>query len=119
MSPVAPTPNWIWDFAVSFYKHRPLAPMLLKYPSTYLISSLLSPWGFPGVSDGKESACNAGNTSLIPGSRRSPGEGNGNSLQYSSLENAMDRGAWQVTVHGVAKSQDMTERLTFLSPQGY
>ena len=112
MSPVAPTPNWIWDFAVSFYKHRPLAPMLLKYPSTYLISSLLSPWGFPGVSDGKESACNAGDTSLIPGSRRSPGEGNGNSLQYSSLENSMDRGAWQAIVHRVSKESDMTERLT-------
>jgi len=61
--------------------------------------------GFPHSSLGKESACNAGDLGLIPGSGRSPGEGNGNLLQYSCLENPMDRGAWQATVHGVAKSQ--------------
>ena len=61
--------------------------------------------GFPGGSDGKEYACNAGDLDSIPGSGRSPGEGNGNPLQYFCLENSMDRGAWQVTVHGVAKSQ--------------
>ena len=60
----------------------------------------------------KESACNAGNLGLIPGLRRSPGEGNGNLLHYSYLENSMDRGAWWTTVHRVAKSQDMTEQLT-------
>ena len=60
--------------------------------------------GFPGGSDGKESACNAGDLDLIPGSGRSPGEGNGNPLQYSSLENSMDRGAWWATVHGVTES---------------
>ena len=60
---------------------------------------------FPGGLDGKESACNAGDLGLIPRSGRSPGEGNGNPLQYSCLENAMDRGAWWVTVHGVTKSQ--------------
>ena len=60
---------------------------------------------FPGGSDGKESACNAGNLGLIPGSGRSPREGNGNPLQYSCLENPKDRGAWQATVHGVTKSQ--------------
>ena len=60
--------------------------------------------GFPGGSDGKESACNSGDLSLIPGSGRSPGEGNDNPLQYSCLENSMDRGAWWATVHGVAKS---------------
>ena len=49
--------------------------------------------GFPGGSDGKASACNAGDTGSIPGSRRSPGEGNGNPLQHSCLENPMDRGA--------------------------
>ena len=58
---------------------------------------------FPGGSDGKD-ACNAGDLGLIPGSGRSPGEGSGKPLQYSCLENPMDRGAWQVTVHGVAKS---------------
>ena len=55
--------------------------------------------------DGKESACNAGDLGLIPGSGRSPGEGNGYPLQCSCLENPMDRGAWWATVHGVAKSQ--------------
>ena len=60
--------------------------------------------GFPGGSSGKESACNAGDPCSILGSGRSPGEGNGNPLQYSCLENPMDRGAWQGTVHGSAKS---------------
>ena len=59
--------------------------------------------GVPGGSDGKESACNAGGQSSIPGSGRSPGEGNGTPLQYSRLENPMDRGAWQATVHGVTR----------------
>ena len=59
---------------------------------------------FPGGSDGKESACNVGDPGLIPGSGRSPREGNGNWLQYSCMENPMDRGAWRATVHGVAKS---------------
>ena len=61
--------------------------------------------GFPGGSDGKESACNVGDLGLIPGLRRSPGGGHGNSLQYSCLENPMDRGAWWVTVHVVTKSR--------------
>ena len=60
--------------------------------------------GFPGGSDGKESACNARDVGSIPRSGRSPGEGNGNPLQYSYLENPADRGAWWATVHGVAKS---------------
>ena len=58
-----------------------------------------------GGSDGKESACNAGDPGSIPGLGRSPGEGNGYPLQYSCLENSKDRGAWQVIVHRVAKSQ--------------
>ena len=62
-------------------------------------------WGFPGGSDGKESACNAGDPGLIPGSGRSLGEGNGCPFQYSCLENSMDRGDWWATVHGVTKSQ--------------
>ena len=60
---------------------------------------------FPGGSDGKESACNAGDPGSISGLGRSPGEGNGNPLQYYCLENSTDRGAWQATVHGVVKSQ--------------
>ena len=59
--------------------------------------------GFPGFSDGKESACSLGDLGLIPGFGRSPGEGHGSPLQYSCLENPMDRGAWCATVHGVAK----------------
>ena len=61
--------------------------------------------GFPGGSAGKESACNAGDMGLIPGSGRSPGEGNGYPLQYSCLENPMDKGVWWATVRGVTKSQ--------------
>ena len=56
-------------------------------------------------SGGKESACNGGDPGSIPGPGRSPGEENGNPLQYSYLENSMDRGAWWATVHGVTKSQ--------------
>ena len=60
---------------------------------------------FSGGSDGKESACSVEDLGLTPGLGRSSGEGNGNPLQYSCLENPMDRGAWRATVHGVAKSQ--------------
>ena len=62
-------------------------------------------WGFPGDSDGKESACNVGHLGLIPGWGRSSAEGNGYPLQYSCLENSMDSGAWQATVHGVTESR--------------
>jgi len=62
-------------------------------------------WGFPGGLDGKESTCNTGDPGSSPGSRRCPGEGNGYPLQYSCLENSMDRGAWWATVHGVPQSQ--------------
>ena len=59
--------------------------------------------GFHGGSDGKESACSAADSGLIPGSGRSPGEGNDNPLQYSCLENPMDWGAWWATVHGIIR----------------
>ena len=59
----------------------------------------------PGGSDGKESACYAGDLGSIPGLGKFPGEGNGNPLRYSCLENPMGRGVWQATVHEVAKSQ--------------
>ena len=68
--------------------------------------------GFPGGSDSKESACCAGDTSSIPGWGRSPGKRNGNPLQYSCLGNPMDRRAWWVTVHGVAKSQTQLNNKT-------
>ena len=67
----------------------------------------IRPKSFPGGSDDKESACNAGDPGLNPGSGRSPGEGNGNPLQYSCLENPMDRGAWRATVSGVVESQTL------------
>ena len=80
------------------------------------------PWGFLGSSDSKESTCNAGDTGSIPGSGRSLGGGHGNPLQYSCLENAMDRGAWQATVH--SKESDTTEQpsthqCTLPQPQYY
>ena len=65
----------------------------------------LASLGFLGGSDGKESACNVGDSGLIPGSERSLGGGHGNPFQYSSLENPMDRGDCWATVHRVTKSQ--------------
>ena len=69
--------------------------------------------GFPGGSEVKASACKAGDMGSVPGSGRSPGEGNGNPLQYSCLENPIDRGPWWATVHGVAKSQTRLSDFTF------
>ena len=60
--------------------------------------------GFPDGSDDKQSACYVGDLGSIPRSGRSPGEGNGNPLQYTCLKNFHDRGAWWATVHGIAKS---------------
>ena len=70
---------------------------------------------FPGGSGDKESACKAGNLGSIPGLGSSPGEGNGNPLQYSCLESSMDRGAWLAIIHGVTKSQtrQSTNTVTF------
>ena len=77
-----------------------------------LMFPLPSPsWGFPGVSHGKESACNGGDPGLIPGSGRSPGEGNGNPLQYSCLENPMDRKVWWGH-----KESDTAKQLTLHPP---
>ena len=69
--------------------------------------------GFPGGSDSKESACNAGHPGSIPGLGRSPGEGNGTPLQYSCLENPVDGGAWWAAVHGVPKSPTRLSNFTF------
>ena len=75
---------------------------LFIYNLNYLFMAVL---GFPGGSVSKESTCSAGDPGSIPGLGRSPGEENGNPLQYSSLENPMDRGAGRATVHGVIRSQ--------------
>ena len=68
--------------------------------------------GFPGGSNGKESACSAGDPGSVSGSARSPGEGNGNPLQYSCLENAMEGGAWWASAPGVARSRTALKGLT-------
>ena len=70
-----------------------------------VFTQLMTDQGFPGGSEVKASASNTGDLGSIPGSGRSPGEGNGNPLQYSCLENPMDGGAWWATVHGVTKSR--------------
>ena len=69
--------------------------------------------GFPGSSDGKASAYNAGDPGLIPGLERSPGEGNGNPLQYCCLEKSMDGGGWWATVHEATKSRTRLRDFTF------
>ena len=75
------------------------------YVCAHFVCHLSLPEGFPGSSAGKESTCNVGDPGSIPGSGRSAGEGNGNPLQYSCMENPMDIEAWWTIVHGVAKSQ--------------
>ena len=74
--------------------------------------SLHAPQGLPGGSDGRESACHAGDLNSIPGLGRSPRRGHGNPLQYSCLKSPMDRGAWQPTVHGAVKNQAQLKRLS-------
>ena len=82
----------------------------------YQVVQVLNCYGLnSGGSEVKASASNAGDLGSIPGSGRSPGEGNGNPLQDSCLENPMDGGAWWATVHGVAKSQTRLSKLTNLT----
>ena len=80
-----------------------LMPMLLLI--ILITKTKLLLWGFPGGSDSKESACNAGDLGSIPGLGRFSGEGNGYPFQYSCLKNSMDKGVWWATVHGVTKSR--------------
>ena len=89
---VAKNRTWLSDFAFTF--------LSMHYG------------GFPGNSLDKESICNVGHASLLPGLKRSPGGGHGNPLQYSCLENPMDRGAWWATVQGVTKSWTRLKRLS-------
>ena len=103
-------PSWaIWPTG-GCYWWRLIRNSLLWQFELSRLTSFCS--GFPGGSDGKESACNAGDLGSIPGWGRSPGEGNGTPLQYSCLEHPMDGGAWWAAVHGVAKSQPRLEWLT-------
>ena len=78
-------------------------------PTLILLAFISDDRGFPGGSDGKDSACNAGDLGLIPGVGRSPEERNGYPLQYSCLENPVDRGPWWSRVHKVTTESDTTE----------
>ena len=100
-NPPAMWETWIWSLGWD--------DPLEKGKSTH------SSMSFPCGSDGKESACNAGDLDSIPGSGRSPGEGNGNPFEYSCLENPVGRGAWQSIVHGVAKTQTRLRNFHFTS----
>ena len=84
--------------------------------SFYLNSSCPIPSCFLHSSDSEASACNVGDLGSIPGLGSSPGDGNGNPLQYSCLENPMDRGTWQATVHGIARVGHDLVVILFLSP---
>ena len=86
---------------------------MVQAVQTVVLLSAFYLMGFPGGSEVKVSACNVGDLGLIPGSGRSPGEGNGNPLPYSCLENPKDKGACWATVHGVPKSR--TRLSDFLS----
>ena len=102
--------------SVSFH----LSPSLLVqalWTTSLLWSAPIPLLGFPGDSDGKESACIARDPGSTPESGRSPGGGNGHPLQYSCLENSMDRGAWCATVHGDTKSQTRLSDYTFIVKQ--
>ena len=127
-SPGCP-PRWVLqqihaDFLSSLGStHRPLTsessaniapflPLQVTEPTSCVFLShelnTCSLWASLVAQTGKASACNVGDPGSIPGSGRSPGEGNGNPLQYSCLENSMDGGAWWATVHGVTKIQTFT-----------
>ena len=88
-----------------------LKPMVKLRNSHIICSPLLHNMGFPGGSAVKNLPASAGDTSSIPGLGRSPGQGNGNLLQYSCMGNPIDRGAWRATVHGITKESDTTNGL--------
>ena len=85
-------------YLISFYEKQSI------FHKDDTFSILISSLGFPSDSDGKESACSAGDSGSIIGSGKSPGKGNGDPLQYSFLENSMHRGIWRATIYGVTNS---------------
>ena len=87
--------------------------VITTFPDYFLFAGSLPEKHLSGGSDSKASACNAGGPGSSPRSGRSPGEGNGNPLQHSCLENPMDGGAWEATVHGVTKSRTRLSAFTF------
>ena len=89
----------------SFQSQRKAMPKNIQTTAQLHSFHMLATRGFPCSSVGKESACSTGDLSLIPGLGRSPGEGNGNPIQYPYLENLMDRGPWRAAVHGVFQAR--------------
>ena len=106
---VCPTPFNTWLYFKYYLIGAYIFVLCQKNPlskqSLFLIWCQLISWDFPSGQDGKESICNVGDPDSSLGLGRYPGEGNGNPLQYSCLENSMDRGTWQATVHGVPESR--------------
>ena len=105
-----------WDCVCGFSSHYYSTIIILhvcKYMYICVCMYLYMHMGFPGGSEVKASAWNAGDLGSIPGLGRSSGEGNGNPLQYSCLENPMEGGGWWGTVHGVAKSRTRLSDFTF------
>ena len=94
-----------YSYLENYMERGALQTTVHGVPKSWTWLNMHSFLGLPCSSISKESACNAGDLSSIPGLGNSPGEGNGKSIQYSYLENPMDRGAWQAIVYGVTKSQ--------------
>ena len=114
IEPVSPTPAG--RFFTTEPRGKPCSPLISNDVEHLCVWSCFFFEIFPGDSEGKMSACNAGDLGSIPGLGRSPGEGNGNPLEYTCLENPRDGGAWWATAHGVAKSRTWWSDFALLSP---
>ena len=112
-SPVEKLDIYIYIMLIASSAQIVFSQLKIKHESLCLLAQVTPHKGFPGGSDGKESAYNAGDLGSIPGSGRSPGEGNGKPLYYSCLENPMYRRAWQAIAWQGHKESDTTERLTY------